>query len=63
MNATVALLEPEIGTSRCAEELTQINESLQRREGLLAASAKAKPPAARIGGCEGGDPRRAQADR
>jgi signal transduction histidine kinase len=26
---------------QCAEELTQINESLQRREGLLAASAKA----------------------
>ncbi len=28
-------------SGRCAEELTLINESLQRREGLLAASAKA----------------------
>src|ERR1700742_1540463 len=27
--------------SKCEEEFTQINESLQRREGLLAASAKA----------------------
>ena len=41
MNATVARLEPEIGASPCTEELTQINESLRRREGLLAASAKA----------------------
>jgi len=30
-----------IRAAQCAEELTQINESLQRREGLLAASAKA----------------------
>jgi signal transduction histidine kinase len=28
-------------SSKCVEEFTQINESLQRREGLLAASAKA----------------------
>jgi signal transduction histidine kinase len=42
MNATLARLEPSpFGTPACAEELTQINESLQRREGLLAASAKA----------------------
>ena len=41
MNATVVRLEPEIGASPCTEELTQINESLRRREGLLAASAKA----------------------
>jgi signal transduction histidine kinase len=30
-----------LGGGKCAEELTNINESLQRREGLLAASAKA----------------------
>jgi signal transduction histidine kinase len=42
MNATLARLEtPLFDTPACAEELTQINESLQRREGLLAASAKA----------------------
>ena len=43
MNATLARLEPPAfdATPPCAEELTQINESLQRREGLLAASAKA----------------------
>lgn len=42
MNATLARLEtPLYDTPACAEELTQINESLQRREGLLAASAKA----------------------
>jgi signal transduction histidine kinase len=43
MNATLARLEPPVfdATTPCAEELTQINESLQRREGLLAASAKA----------------------
>ena len=44
MNATLALLEPApFGStqSQCAEELTQINESLHRRESLLAASAKA----------------------
>jgi signal transduction histidine kinase len=42
MNATLARLEPAaFGSPQCAEEITQINESLQRREGLLAASAKA----------------------
>ena len=35
-----ALLDPDLPTA-CAEELSQINESLERREGLLAASAKA----------------------
>ncbi len=35
-----SLLEPD-PTLPCSEELSQINESLQRREGLLAASAKA----------------------
>jgi signal transduction histidine kinase len=41
--AEVPVLERKICTpaSACAEELTQINESLQRRESLLAASAKA----------------------
>jgi signal transduction histidine kinase len=42
MNATLALLEPSpFGSPACAEELTQINESLHRRESLLGASAKA----------------------
>lgn len=42
MNATLARLEPSaFGSPQCTEELTQINESLQRREGLLSASAKA----------------------
>ena len=42
MNATLARLEPAaFGSPQCAEEITQINESLQRREGLLGASAKA----------------------
>ena len=42
MNATLARLEPApFGSAQCAEELTQINESLHRRESLLAASAKA----------------------
>jgi signal transduction histidine kinase len=45
MNASLAELpvleENFSGPSKCTEELTQINESLQRREGLLAASAKA----------------------
>jgi signal transduction histidine kinase len=43
MNANLAL-EPEptpFGAPQCAQELTQINESLHRRESLLAASAKA----------------------
>jgi signal transduction histidine kinase len=39
MNANVALLEPEV--LPCTEELTRINESLQARERLLTASAKA----------------------
>lgn len=42
MNATLARLEPAAFSSpQCAEELTQINESLHRRESLLGASAKA----------------------
>src|SRR6201994_2867712 len=47
MNANVVelpVLEENFATnavSKCEEEFTQINESLQRREGLLAASAKA----------------------
>jgi signal transduction histidine kinase len=42
MNATVALLEPvaEVSTP-CADELRRINESLQARERLLTASARA----------------------
>ena len=38
MNATVALLEPELP---CTEELTRINESLKARERLLTASSRA----------------------
>jgi signal transduction histidine kinase len=45
MNANVVELpvleEDFTSISKCEEEFTQINESLQRREGLLAASAKA----------------------
>jgi len=45
MNANVVelpVLEENFASiSKCEEEFTQINESLQRREGLLAASAKA----------------------
>ena len=42
MNATLARLEPTaFPSSQCAEEFTQINESLHRRESLLSASAKA----------------------
>ncbi|HXN80701.1 MAG TPA: histidine kinase, partial [Steroidobacteraceae bacterium] len=41
MNANVALLEPEALLAPGAEELTRINESLQARERLLTASAKA----------------------
>src|SRR5215831_8862491 len=45
MNATLALLEPapfgSAPSTQCKEELTQINESLHRRESLLSASAKA----------------------
>ena len=35
------LQEDFFGPSQCADELNQINDSLQRREGLLAASARA----------------------
>ena len=42
MNATLARLEPvAYSSSQCAEEFSQINESLHRRESLLGASAKA----------------------
>lgn len=42
MNATVALLEPVADlTTPCADELRRINESLQARERLLMASARA----------------------
>ena len=45
MNANVVelpVLEANYASiSKCEEEFTQISESLQRREGLLAASAKA----------------------
>src|ERR1700732_3848306 len=41
MNATVALLEPAVEPLPCAEELTRINESLQARERLRLATARA----------------------
>jgi signal transduction histidine kinase len=41
MNANVAVLQPQAGTAPCAETLTQVNESLQARERLLTASARA----------------------
>jgi len=42
MNATVALLEPQADPATpCAQELTRINESLEARERLLTASARA----------------------
>jgi len=41
MNANVALLEPETKASPCGQELARINESLQAREQLLTASARA----------------------
>ena len=41
MNANVALLEPQAEASPCAQELERINESLQARERLLTASARA----------------------
>jgi signal transduction histidine kinase len=41
MKANVAVLPPEAGTAPCAESLAQINESLQARERLLTASARA----------------------
>ena len=41
MKANVAVLQPQAGTGPCAQTLTQINESLQARERLLTASARA----------------------
>jgi signal transduction histidine kinase len=41
MNANVAVLEPQADAPPCADELRQINESLQARERLLIASARA----------------------
>ena len=41
MNATVALRQPAGTAAPCAETLTQVNESLQARERLLTASARA----------------------
>src|SRR5262249_12398073 len=41
MNANVAVLEPEAESGPCAQELQRINESLQARESLLTASARA----------------------
>src|SRR5215813_3360395 len=41
MNAYVAMLEPEPEAAPCAETLRRVNESLQARERLLTASARA----------------------
>ena len=41
MNANVAVLEPKAESGPCAQELQRINESLQARESLLTASARA----------------------
>jgi signal transduction histidine kinase len=41
MNADVAALQPHAPTAPCAETVTQISESLQARERLLTASARA----------------------
>ena len=41
MNAKIALLEPEAEAGPCAQELARINDSLQARERLLTASARA----------------------
>ncbi|HTL91900.1 MAG TPA: GAF domain-containing sensor histidine kinase [Steroidobacteraceae bacterium] len=41
MNADVAKLQPHAATAPCAETVTQISESLQARERLLTASARA----------------------
>src|SRR5947208_107288 len=41
MNANVVVLEPEAEAAPCAEKLSEINESLRAREGLLTASARA----------------------
>jgi signal transduction histidine kinase len=41
MNADVAALQPHAATAPCAETVTQISESLEARERLLTASARA----------------------
>jgi len=41
MNANIAVLEPGTEAAPCAEKLTWVNESLQARERLLTASARA----------------------
>ena len=41
MNANVVVLDREAPAGPCAEELARINESLQARERLLTASARA----------------------
>jgi signal transduction histidine kinase len=41
MNAKIALFEPEAEAGPCAQELARINDSLQARERLLTASARA----------------------
>jgi len=41
MNADVAALQPQAANAPCAETVTQISESLQARERLLTASARA----------------------
>jgi signal transduction histidine kinase len=41
MNANVAVLEPNTEAAPCGEKLTRINESLEARERLLTASARA----------------------
>ena len=41
MNAQIALRQPDAETAPCAKTLTRINESLQARERLLSASARA----------------------
>ena len=43
MNATLARLEPAaLDSPQCTEEITQINESLYRRESLLGAATFAQ---------------------
>src|SRR5215469_13429964 len=41
MSATVSVLEPQAESGPCAQELQRINDSLQARESLLTASARA----------------------
>ncbi len=41
MNANLVLLDPEVKSAPCAESLTRANESLQARERLLTATARA----------------------